>query len=447
MELAALSWPWIAGSALAGAALGALIAFAWAGRAQAAATARLRVLAEERDRLGEAAAREASRAEQLAARQAALEATLAAERERHREELALLQEARETLAREFENLANRIFEEKQNRFANTSREVLAATVDPLKREIVDFRRQVEEAYRAESAERNRLVGQIQELKAQAARIGEDAVELARALKGDSKLRGNWGEVVLERLLEDAGLTRGREYETQLSLAGSEGERRRPDVVIRLPEGRDIVVDAKVSLVHYERFVRAEGEEERERYLKAHVEALRAHVKGLSRKAYEDLPGINTLDFVFIFVPVEAAFLAAVERDPALFTEAYDQGVILTGPSTLLATLRTVANIWRHEDQHRNARRIAEQAGALYDQFVRFVEALDEVGQHLDRSLKAWQTARNRLVDGRGNLVRRVDALRQMGARVRRELPAALREEAEFADAPRLADGGDRAEES
>lgn len=364
----------------------------------------------------------------LATDQAALAARLDSERQRFQEQLQLLTTARETLTREFENLANRIFDDKQAVFARTSKATLDTTVDPLRREIGEFRKKVEDAYDKENAERNKLVGQIGELQKQAQRVGEEALLLANALKGDSKVQGNWGEVVLERILEESGLHKGREYETQVALADDDGRRRNPDVIIHLPDRRDIVVDAKVSLTDYERYCRADDPTEKQRCLSRHVASLRGHVTGLSRKAYEQLAGVNTLDFVLIFVPIEAAFMAALEADSTLFRDAYDRGIILVSPSTLLATLRTIHNIWRYEDQNRNAEKIATQAGALYDQFVLVVESLDDLGRHIDRSQEAWTATRNRLVQGRGNLVKRLEDVRQLGARTRRQLPASLRED-------------------
>lgn len=369
--------------------------------------------------------------QQLRSACAAANATLASERQRFEEQQTLLGEMRKNLGRDFENLANRIFDEKQASFSRTSKLTLDSTVDPLRREIADFRKKVEDAYEKENAERNQLIGQIQQLKVEAQRIGDDAVQLARALKGDSKMQGNWGEVVLERLLEESGLTKGREYDTQVSLVAEGGQRRNPDVIIHLPDNRDIVIDAKVSLVDYERYCRAEDDSERLRCRNRHLASLRAHINGLSRKAYEQLPGVHTLDFVLIFVPIEAAFMMALEHDASLFRDAYDQGIILVSPSTLLATLRTVHNIWRYEDQNRNAEKIAAQAGALHDQFVLVIESLDEVGRLLDRSQEAWTQTRKRLVDGRGNLVKRMDDLKRMGARTRRSLPESIRVDAQL----------------
>lgn len=425
---------YIATAFLAGGVITFLITLAINSKTAQAARQIQQSLHDEIARLREESGRHAGRAEQLAADNSGLTATLNAERQRYQEQLALLQQTRDNLTKEFENLANRIFEDKQTSFNRQSKLALDATVDPLRKEINDFRQQVETAYRNESAERNRLVGQIQELKTQAQRIGEDAVQLTRALKGDSKMQGNWGEVILERILEESGLHKGREYETQVSLQDNDGGRRNPDVIIHLPEGRDIVVDAKVSLVDYERYSKAEDADERQRHLSRHLVSLRGHINGLSRKAYEQLPGVNSLDFVLIFVPIEAAFMAAVEGDQQLFMDAYDKGIIIVSPTTLLATLRTVSNIWRYEDQNRNARKIAEQAGGLHDQFVLVIESLDDVGRHIAKTQDAWQLTRKRLTEGRGNLVKRIEDLKKMGASTKKSLPVNIREEANLEEA-------------
>jgi len=364
---------------------------------------------------------------------ASLETRLEGDRTRYEEQLQLLKQAKDNLTQEFENLANRIFDAKQEKFSQQfsqqSKQTLNSTIDPLRQEITDFRKQVEDAYHKENAERNKLIGQVVELQKQAQRVGEDAVQLANALKGDSKFQGNWGEVVLERILEESGLTKGREYDTQVSLKDEEGQRRNPDVIVHLPDQRDIVIDAKVSLTDYERYCRTDDNAEKQQFLKQHLNSIRAHITGLSRKSYEQLEGINTLDFVLIFVPIEAAFMVALEQDHTLFRDAYDKGIILVSPSTLLATLRTIHNIWRYEDQNRNAEKIATDAGKLYDQLVLVVESLDDLGRHLDKSQVAWDQTRKRLVEGRGNLVKKFEDLKQLGARTKRELPENWRSEA------------------
>lgn len=360
---------------------------------------------------------------------ASLETRLEVNKTRYEEQLQLLKQARETLTQEFENLANRIFDAKQEKFSEQSKQALSSSIDPLREEITSFRKKVEDVYDKENSERNKLIGQVVELQKQAKQVGEDAVQLANALKGDNKFQGNWGEVVLERLLEESGLTKGREYETQVTLKDDEGRRRNPDIIIHLPDQRDIVIDAKVSLTDYERYCRATDSAEKQLFLKQHTSSLRSHISGLSRKAYEQLEGINTLDFVLIFVPIEAAFMVAIEQDHTLFRDAYDKGIILVSPSTLLATLRTIHNIWRYEDQNRNAEKIAKEAGKLYDQLVLVVESLDDMGRYLDKSQDAWHQTRKRLVEGRGNLVKKFEEIKKLGARTKRQIPESWREEA------------------
>jgi len=359
---------------------------------------------------------------ELLASNSALEQKLTSQQSHYQEQIALLGEAKQSLTKEFENLANRIFDEKQSKFSLQSKEALEVTLSPLRRDIGDFRKQVESAYDKENAERNKLVGQISELQKQTLQVGADAVSLANALRGDNKAQGNWGEFILEKLLEDSGLSNGREYSTQVAKKDESGKRRNPDVIIHLPEGRDIVIDAKVSLVDYERYFHAENEDEKQQCLRQHLNSLRSHIKGLSSKDYENLDGVNSLDFVLIFVPVESAFMLALDQDPEMMRDAYDRGIILVSPSTLMVTLRTIKNLWRYADQNRNAQLIADKAGGLYDQFVLYIESLDEVGKHIEKSQEAWETAHKRLSSGRGNLIRRTEELKKLGAKAKKSLP-------------------------
>lgn len=384
----------------------------------AVAEAELRHLAEVR---GQLANKEAQLLGALR-ENAALKTRLQSEQLHYEQQLVLLKEAKENLTREFENLANRIFDNKQQQFAQSSKSTLEGTLNPIREQLKDFRRQVEEVYHKESAERNKLVGQITILQQQTQKIGEDAVNLATALKGNNKTQGNWGEMVLERLLEQSGLQKGREYETQLSLEDEDGRRRKPDVIIHLPENKDIVIDSKVSLLNYEQYCNAADDEERARALRGHVASLRAHIDDLSKKNYEKLLNIRSLDFVFIFVPVEAAFMLALQHEPALFNYAYDKHIVLVSPTTLLATLRTVENIWRYEKQNRNAERIADMAGKLHDQFALVLESLGELGSNIERTQQAYASVHKRLHSGRGNLYKRVQDLEKLGARTKRRLP-------------------------
>jgi DNA recombination protein RmuC len=381
--------------------------------------------------LGYALSRLLSRHQQIAevaevkAANALLEQRLVSQQDQFDAQLKVLQEAKVTLGQEFENLANRIFDDKQAKFSAQSKEAIENSLSPLRRDIGDFRKQVETVYDKENADRNKLVGQISELQKQTLQVSADAVSLANALRGDNKAQGNWGEFVLEKLLEDSGLTNGREYDTQVALKDESGKRRNPDVIVHLPEGRDIVIDAKVSLVNYEGYFHAQDDDSKAQCLAQHLASMRAHIKGLSGKDYENLDGVNSLDFVLIFVPVEAAFMLALDHDPDMMRDAYDRGIILVSPSTLMVTLRTIKNLWRYADQNRNAQLIADKAGALYDQFVLYIDSLDEVGRYLDKSVEAWDTARKRLSTGRGNLIRRSEELKKLGAKTKRTMPADL----------------------
>jgi len=363
---------------------------------------------------------------ELLANKRVLEEKLSSQQQQYESQLKLLQDAKQMLTQEFENLANRIFDEKQTKFSAQSKEALEVSLSPLRRDIGDFRKQVESVYDKENADRNKLVGQISELQKQTMQISADAVSLANALRGDNKAQGNWGEFVLEKLLEDSGLTNGREYDTQVALKDEDGRRRNPDVVIHLPEGRDIVIDAKVSLVDYERYFHAEDEDTKQQCLNQHLASLKAHIRGLSGKDYESLDGVNSLDFVLIFIPVESAFMLALDQAPDMMRDAYDRGIIVVSPSTLMVTLRTIKNLWRYADQNLNAQVIADKAGGLYDQFVLYIEALEDVGRHLDRSREVWDTAHKRLVSGRGNLVRRSEELKKLGAKAKKSIPDNVR---------------------
>ena len=350
-----------------------------------------------------------------------LEEKLSNQQSHFEAQLKLVQDAKLSLSQEFENLANRIFDDKQSKFSEQSKQALETSLSPLRRDLGDFRKQVSSAYDKENADRNRLAGQISELQKQTMKISSEAASLATALKGDNKQQGNWGEFVLEKLLEDSGLSKGREYETQVALKDEQGKRRNPDVIIRLPEGKDIIIDAKTSLLNYERYFNAQDEQERQEFLKNHLNSLRAHIKGLDVKNYEKLETINSLDFVLIFIPVESAFMLALDNDPDIMREAYDRGIILVSPSTLMVTLRTIKNLWRYADQNINAQQIAEKAGALYDLFVLHVEALEEIGKHLDKSKDAYETAFKRLSTGRGNLVKRSEELKTLGAKTKKAI--------------------------
>ncbi len=357
----------------------------------------------------------------LTEKNTAITTQLAADEKNYQQQIELLKQAKLELSREFENLANRIFTSKQEQFQESSKSTLAASIGPLQTQLLEFRRKVEDVYEKENADRNKLAGHIELLHRQTQKISEDAVNLTNALKGDNKTQGNWGEVVLERVLEESGLQKGREYDVQVSLSSDVGARRNPDVIVRLPENKDIVIDAKVSLLDYERYCSATDPVEKEKSLKQHVASLRTHINGLSIKSYEKLEGIRSLDFVFIFVPIEAAFMAALQYDPTIFRDAYDKHVIVVSPTTLLATLRTVENIWRNEKQNRNADLIASKAGGLYDHFVRVIESVDEIGRSLNKAQSAYEQAQSRMQSGRGNVIRRIEELKKLGAKTKKSI--------------------------
>jgi len=376
---------------------------------------------------------------QLESQRAALAAELREQQEHQQQRLSDLQNARDELRAQFAELAGKIFDEREQRFAETSQQRLGQLLDPLKERIQAFEKRVEESYQNEARERFSLAKELERLQQLNQRLGDEATNLTRALKGQ-KTQGNWGELVLERVLEHAGLEKGREYQTQVSLKGSDGERFQPDVLIQLPGDKQVVVDAKVSLTAYQALVAADDEAARASALKQHVLSLRSHLKGLSVKDYQRLEGLHSLDFVLLFVPIEAAFAAALQADPGLFQEAFEQHVVIVSPTTLLATLRVIDSLWRQERQSQNARDIAERAGQLYDKFVAFIADLDEMGGRLQQLDKAYAAARNKLCEGRGNLINRVENLKLLGARASKSLPAELIERA--AGMPQLDEAGD-----
>lgn len=359
----------------------------------------------------------------LRAELAELKIVIDKERQQADEKIALLNEARDQLKSEFQNLAQKIFEEKSIKFTDQNRANMDQILGPLREQLGDFKKRVEDVYDKETRDRTALHTEINQLKELNQRISKEAVNLTRALKGDSKARGNWGEVILERVLEASGLQKGREYDVQVSLKGADGKRYQPDVIIHLPEGKDVIIDAKVSLTAYEAYYSAEENERKNTALNAHIESLRTHVRTLAAKSYEDLEGVRSLDFVLMFIPIEAAFLAAVEKDRDLFSEAFEKNIMVVSPSTLLVTLRTIQNIWRYEYQNRYALEIAKKAGGLYDKFVGFVEGLQEVGKQLDKARDAYRTTHDRLISGRGNLVRRTQELKALGVKAGKELSA------------------------
>lgn len=362
---------------------------------------------------------------------AVAQTTLAKEREANSDKLKFLEQTRDEMSLRFKQLSQEILEDKAKRFTEQNQLNLEQILKPLREKISGFEQQVKETYEKENRVRIELVQQITHLQKLNQQVSEDTKNLTTALKGEAKTRGNWGEMILERILEISGLEKDREYETQFS-ARHEGERQRyqPDVVVHLPDSRDIIIDAKVSLNAHARLVGATDEPARKLALAEHVQAVRTHIRELSAKNYQALEGIQTLDFIFMFVPNEAAYIEAIREAPELLEEALGQHIGLVAPSTLLATLRTVEYLWKIERQNRNAQKIAEAAGGLYDQLVLFEEALSDVGDKLGKAQKSYDLAYARLSDGRGNLVRRAEQIKKMGAAASKQLPESLRQAAE-----------------
>ena len=394
---------------------------------------RIDVLTEERDEarrlLDEARTAKGALEQELAGLQMESKERLEAADDK----IKLLEQAEKKLTTEFENLANRIFDEKHKKFSETSKSNIETMLSPMRQQLTDFRKKVEDVYDAENKERASLRTELEQLKTLNERIGTDALNLTKALKGDSKLRGNWGEMQLERLLEESGLAKGREYEVQVSLKDENGTRLQPDVVVHLPEKKDVVIDSKVSLVAYEQYHAAETDAERLAQIRAHITSLRNHFNGLSAKNYDELIGVNSLDLVIMFVPIESSLLLAFEHEPKLFTEAFNRRILLVSPSTLMATMQIIYNIWRYEHQNRNAMQIATEAGKLHDQFVLFVDALEQVGAQINKAAVSYETAHKRLTSGKGNLVSRTLKLEKLGAKAKKNLPNNLIEAAEQND--------------
>ncbi|HHX2497128.1 TPA: DNA recombination protein RmuC [Neisseria subflava] len=355
------------------------------------------------------------------------------DRQAAEEKLALLADARKNLSDQFQNLANTILEEKSRRFTEQNHDHLQQLLNPLNERIHGFSELVQQTYEKEAKERLTIENELKRLQTLNTQLHHDAKALTTALTGtQNKTQGNWGEMILESVLENSGLQKGREYIVQASSVRHEADgtqrRLQPDVLINLPDNKQIVIDSKVSLTAYVRYTQSTGAEA-ERELANHVASIRAHIKSLAAKDYTDLEGVKTLDFVFMFVPVEPAYLLALQHDPNLFQECFDKRIMLTGPSTLLATLRTVANIWRNEQQNQNALAIAEAGSKLYDKFVGFVESMDGINKALGQAQSQFQTAYSRLVSGRGNLISSTEKLRKLGIKAGKQLQRDLVEKA------------------
>ncbi len=342
------------------------------------------------------------------------------------EQKAEIEKLQEKFTKEFENLANKIFEEKGKAFTETNKTNLTQILDPLKEKIKDFEKRVEESNKENIDRHASLRQQLQMLKDMNQEITKEAKNLTEALKGQTKTQGNWGEFILESILEKSGLVKGREYLVQESLTAESGKRYQPDVIIKLPENKSIVIDSKVSLNAYEKFISSDNEKDQQLALRDHNISIRSHIKNLASKNYQNLYQLESLDFVLMFMPIEPAFALAVQQDPQIFNDAFEQNIVIVSPSTLLATLRTIASIWRQENQNKNAFEIARQAGSLYDKFVNFYNDLVDVGKKMDSAKDSYENAMKKIHEGRGNLISGVEKMKELGAKTSKTLsPAAI----------------------
>lgn len=342
--------------------------------------------------------------------------------ESQKEEIVKIQEEARL---QFENLANKILEEKSLKFTEQNQQSLKHILNPLQEKITDFEKKVENTHKESIDYHAALRQQILGLREMNLQMSKETVNLTKALKGDSKVQGNWGELVLERVLEKSGLEKGREYEIQKSFTTEEGNRVQPDVIISLPDGKKMIVDSKVSLTAYERYINEESDEQKSLFLKEHVNSLKRHVEQLGNKNYQHLYEMESPDFVLLFIPIEPAFAIALNEDTQLYNKAFEKNIVIVTPSTLLATLRTIDSMWTNQKQQENAVEIARQAGALYDKFDGFVNDLVKIGKKMDEAKTEYEGAMNKLVDGRGNLITSVQKLKMMGAKAKKSLPEAI----------------------
>ncbi|MFY7971888.1 MAG: DNA recombination protein RmuC [Flavobacteriales bacterium] len=364
---------------------------------------------------------ERAKKEELLSQLGKQEQLLTSLQERLNEEEKRAEEMRQRFTVEFQNLANKIFEEKSTRFTQQNKEQIELLLRPFRENLKDFETKVEKVYKEENTERINLKAEIKLLSELNKQISSEANNLAVALKGDNKTQGNWGELVLESILEQSGLREGQEYMLQYSTTNTVGERIRPDVVINLPEQKHIIVDSKVSLNAYTAMISADNDEDRKRWSKAHVESVRAHIKGLGEKNYQTAGNLITPDFVLLFLPIEAAFAAAVQNDQELFNYAWDKKIVLVSPTTLLATLRTVSSIWKQEQRNKNAELIASEAGKMYDKFADFLTDMEGIRKGMKTTETAFDKAMNKLSEGTGNLVTRAEKLRKLGLKTTKEI--------------------------
>ncbi len=391
---------------------------------------RLSILNEQKDKqIGELQAKVAV-IDELRARNARLESDLENERKAAQEKLKLLTEAQTQMKMEFENLSNRIFEEKGKAFTDQNKEKLDGLLAPFREQLEGFRKRVDDVHKDDTAGMAKLLEQVRQLQELNNKVSEEANNLASAIKGDSKAQGNWGELIVERIFEASGLARGREYDAQIGLRTEDGKLQKPDFIVYLPGDKAVIVDSKVSLTAFERFCSAKEDKEKQTALSDHLVSLRKHIDELKEKEYQHLLGNRTLDFVIMCVPVESAYQLAVQEDRNLIYDLARSPVIITGPASLMLVLKLVAQIWRRENENRNVVQIADRAGRLYDQVALIIEAMLDSQNKLDGVRKSFDLAMNRLKDGKGNLVGRVEELRKLGAKTNKLIPQEMQEKAE-----------------
>ncbi|MGJ8664567.1 MAG: DNA recombination protein RmuC, partial [Marinicella sp.] len=351
-----------------------------------------------------------------------LKSEVAHQAKRFKEQSEFIQKSQQTLSDHFSTLGQKILEEKTAKFTDRNKEQMNLVINPLQKQLQEFQLLINRNATEGLAQQKSMKSEIERIYQLNQELSKKAEDLTNALTSESKTQGNWGELILHRLLEVAGLEKGREFETEISFTNEDNKRFRPDVLIHLPQHKTMIVDAKVSLTAFERYVNAESDSDRQKQLKQHVQSMQTHIKALSDKAYQNIEQLDSLDFVLMFVPVESAFLEAINAQPNLLEEAYKKNVLILSASNLLATLRTVMLLWQNENQNKNAQVIADKAGKMYDKFVGFVENLNDIKFRLDQADKAWYDAEKKLKTGRGNLITQADNLKQLGARNSKQLP-------------------------
>jgi DNA recombination protein RmuC len=349
------------------------------------------------------------------------------------EKIDLLMSNKEALSNQFKNLANEIFEEKDKKFSSQNKQKLDALLNPFSQQLNEFRTKVDSIYHDEGKQRASLLSEVRQLKELNVKLNQEAINLTKALTGDKKIQGAWGEMVLERVLEQSGLRKGYEYATQEGYRDNDNSLYKPDVIVHLPHSKDIVIDSKVSLIAYEGYCKATSKDQEKLTIQAHITAIKNHIKTLSEKDYSSLKGVNSLDFVLLFIPIEAAFVAAYTHDEKLLAQAFDEKIIIVTPTTLLATLKTIENLWRYEKQNQNAQDIAQRAGVLYDKFRGFVEDVEKLGKQLDTTQSTYHDAINKLSQGKGNLINQAQQLKALGVKVKKEIPKTILEQSDLED--------------